>query len=173
MIRDLTSQAQPLKNHSKFKGKGLSGQSFLRLRRAKRGFAFGSVLHSPKSATLAVAIIPVTPQEESLSQGRPDWCGPYTAWEDWRFPPWVHSGFWSTVAMRCPPGVWPTKGRALGGFETDFFFFLRDGRTPVCGMEKTFCSDLTQGAAGFCAHAIFFMLQAWSTRGWGQICHFT
>ena len=63
MIRDLTSQAQPLKIHSKFKGKGPSGQSFLRLRRAKRGFAFGSVLHRPKSATLAVAIIPVTPQE--------------------------------------------------------------------------------------------------------------
>ena len=45
-------------------------QNFLRLRRAKRGFAFGSVLHSPKSATLAVAIIPVTPQEESLSRAR-------------------------------------------------------------------------------------------------------
>ena len=35
----------------------------------KRGFAFGSVLHSPKSATLAVAIILVTPQEGVAAPG--------------------------------------------------------------------------------------------------------
>ena len=51
----------PLKNHSKFSKTALWHQNFLRLRRAKRGFAFGTVPHSPESATLTVIIIPVTP----------------------------------------------------------------------------------------------------------------
>ena len=47
----------------------LMPQNFLRLRRAERGFAFGNELHCPKSATLTVAIIPVTPQERSPPRG--------------------------------------------------------------------------------------------------------
>ena len=35
-------------------------QNFLRLRRAVKGFAFGTVLDRPESATLAVTIIPVS-----------------------------------------------------------------------------------------------------------------
>ena len=55
----------PLKNHSKFSKTALWPQNFLRLRRAKRGFAFGTVPHSPESATLTVIIIPVTPDSSS------------------------------------------------------------------------------------------------------------
>ena len=62
MIMDLTSTAHPLKSHLNFKGNGISGQNFLRLRRAKRGFAWETVPDSPESATLAVTIIPVSPE---------------------------------------------------------------------------------------------------------------
>ena len=55
----------PLKNHSKFSKTALWPQNFLRLRRAKRGFAYGTVPHSPESATLTVTIIPVTPDSSS------------------------------------------------------------------------------------------------------------
>ena len=48
---------------SKIKENGFRAQNFLRLRRAERGFAFGAVLLTPKSATLTVTIIPVTPAE--------------------------------------------------------------------------------------------------------------
>ena len=51
----------PLKNHSKFSKTALWPQNFLRLRRAKGGFALGNVPHAPESATLTVTIIPVTP----------------------------------------------------------------------------------------------------------------
>ena len=61
MIMDLTSTAQPLKSHLNFKENGILGQNFLRLRRAKRGFAWETVPDSPESATLAVTIIPVSP----------------------------------------------------------------------------------------------------------------
>ena len=60
MIMDLTSTAHPLKSHLNFKENGIPGQIFLRLRRAKRRFAKGNVPDSPKSATLAVTIIPVS-----------------------------------------------------------------------------------------------------------------
>ena len=46
---------------SKIKENGFRAQNFLRLRRAERGFAFGAVLLTPKSATLTVTIIPVSP----------------------------------------------------------------------------------------------------------------
>ena len=45
---------------SKIKENGFRAQNFLRLRRAERGFAFGAVLLTPKSATLTVTIIPVS-----------------------------------------------------------------------------------------------------------------
>ena len=45
---------------SKIKENGFRAHNFPRLRRAERGFAFGTVLVSPKSATLTVTIIPVT-----------------------------------------------------------------------------------------------------------------
>ena len=51
--------AHPVKNHSKISKTALWPQIFLRLRRAKRGFALGRVLHSPESATRTVPIIPV------------------------------------------------------------------------------------------------------------------
>ena len=38
----------------------LWGQNFLRLRRAEKGFALGTVLDSPESATRIVTIIPVS-----------------------------------------------------------------------------------------------------------------
>ena len=57
MIRGLTSTAPSLKKHSKIKENGLSGQTFLRLRRAKWCFALGNVPHAPESATLTVTII--------------------------------------------------------------------------------------------------------------------
>ena len=44
-------------------------ENFPRLRRAERGFAFGTVLVSPKSATLTVTIIPVSPEGGSPSRG--------------------------------------------------------------------------------------------------------
>ena len=47
---------------SKIKENGFRAQHFPRLRRAERGFAFGTVLVSPKSATLTVTIIPVSPE---------------------------------------------------------------------------------------------------------------
>ena len=59
----------PLKNHSKFSKTALWPQNFLRLRRAKRGFAFGTVPHSPELATLTVTIIPVTPDSSSKPRG--------------------------------------------------------------------------------------------------------
>ena len=62
MIGDLISTADPLEIHSKFKENRLSGQKFLRLRRAKKGCALRA---QPESATLAVTIIPVSPQWES------------------------------------------------------------------------------------------------------------
>ena len=43
---------------------------FLRLRRAKRGFALGTVPDSPESATLAVTIIPVTLEGGVVTPGR-------------------------------------------------------------------------------------------------------
>ena len=61
----------PLKNHSKFSKTALWPQNFLRLRRAKRGFAFGTVPHSPELATLTVTIIPVTPDSSSKPRGAP------------------------------------------------------------------------------------------------------
>ena len=70
MIRGLTSTAPSLKKHSKIKENGLSGQNFLRLRRAKGSFAFGNVHHAPESATLTVPIIPVTPAEGVKTRGR-------------------------------------------------------------------------------------------------------
>ena len=45
---------------SKIKENGFRAHIFLRLRRAQRGFAFGAVLLTPKSATLTVTIIPVS-----------------------------------------------------------------------------------------------------------------
>ena len=62
--------AHPLKNHSKISKTALWPQNFLRLRRAERGFAFGTVLVSPKSATLTVTIIPVSPEGGSLPRVR-------------------------------------------------------------------------------------------------------
>ena len=47
---------------SKIKENGFRAHNFPRLRRAERGFAFGTVLVSPKSATLTVTIIPVSPE---------------------------------------------------------------------------------------------------------------
>jgi hypothetical protein len=64
----LSSSSNPLKNHSKIKENGFRAQSFLRLRRAERGFTFGTVLMSPKSATLTVTITPVGPEGGSPSQ---------------------------------------------------------------------------------------------------------
>ena len=69
MIRGLTSTAPSLKKHSKIKENGLSGQSFLRLRRAKGGFALGNVPHTPESATLTVTIIPVALDPPSKPRG--------------------------------------------------------------------------------------------------------
>ena len=46
---------------SKIKENGFRAHNFPRLRRAERGFAFGAVLLTPKSATLTVTIIPVSP----------------------------------------------------------------------------------------------------------------
>ena len=57
--------SQPFKNHSIFSKMAFGVQNFLRLRRAIKGFAFGTVLDRPESATLAVTIIPVSPQWES------------------------------------------------------------------------------------------------------------
>ena len=62
--------AHPLKNHSNFSKTALWPQKFPRLRRAKRRFAFGTVLHSPESATLAVTITPVSPEGESPPRER-------------------------------------------------------------------------------------------------------
>ena len=45
---------------SKIKENGFRAQNFPRLRRAERGFAFGAVLWTPKSATLTITIIPVS-----------------------------------------------------------------------------------------------------------------
>ena len=60
---------------SKIKENGFRAQNFLRLRRAARGFAFGTVLVSPKSATLAVTIIPVSPEGGVAAPGRaPNMC---------------------------------------------------------------------------------------------------
>ena len=47
---------------SKIKENGFRAHNFPRLRRAERGFAFVTVLVSPKSATLTVTIIPVSPE---------------------------------------------------------------------------------------------------------------
>ena len=63
------TSSNPLKNHSKIKENGFRAQNFPRLRRAERGFAFGTVLVSPKSATLTVTIIPVSPEGGSPPQG--------------------------------------------------------------------------------------------------------
>ena len=43
-------------------------QIFLRLRRAKRGFALGNVPHTPESATLTVTIIPVALHEYDIKK---------------------------------------------------------------------------------------------------------
>ena len=59
------SVAHEGQSHSKFSKTALWPQNFLRLRRARRGFAFGTVPHSPESATLTVIIIPVTPDSSS------------------------------------------------------------------------------------------------------------
>ena len=67
MIMDLATMAHPPKNHSKLSQNGISGQNFLRLRRAKRGFAYGTVLDNPGSATLVGTLIPV---------GSEGWCPP-------------------------------------------------------------------------------------------------
>ena len=64
------TSSNPLKNHSKIKENGFRAQNFPRLRRAERGFAFGAVLLTPKSATLTVTIIPVSPEGGAPSQGR-------------------------------------------------------------------------------------------------------
>ena len=61
MIRDLTSLARPLKNHSKFKENGLLAKIFSACGALNRGFAWGTVTDSQKSATLAVTITPVAP----------------------------------------------------------------------------------------------------------------
>ena len=53
---------------SKIKENGFRAHNFPRLRRAERGFAFGTVLVSPKSATLTVTIIPVSPEGGSPPQ---------------------------------------------------------------------------------------------------------
>ena len=66
---DLHNHEFPLRNTQICSKMALMPQNFLRLRRAERGFAFGSELHSPKSATLTVAIIPVTPQEGVAAPG--------------------------------------------------------------------------------------------------------
>ena len=55
----------PLKITQKCSKMAFGAQNFPRLRRALRGFAEGTVLDSPESATHAVAIIPVTPDPES------------------------------------------------------------------------------------------------------------
>ena len=70
MIMDLATMAHTPKNHSKISKMAYYGQNFLRLRRAKRGFAFGTVPHIPESATLAVTIIPVTSDAPSKSRGK-------------------------------------------------------------------------------------------------------
>ena len=61
------SSSNPLKNQ---KENGFRAQNFLRLRRAERGFAFGTVLVSPKSATLTVTIIPVSPEGGVAAPGK-------------------------------------------------------------------------------------------------------
>ena len=53
------------KHATKFSKKAFRAPKFRRLRRAIRGFAFGTVSSSPESATLAVTIIPVSPERES------------------------------------------------------------------------------------------------------------
>ena len=55
------STFQAAQIRSKFKENGFRAQNFLRLRRAERGFAFVAVKLTPKSATLTVTIIPVSP----------------------------------------------------------------------------------------------------------------
>ena len=69
MIRGFTSTAQPLKITQNCSKTAFGAQNFLRLRRAVRGFAFGTVLDSPKSATLAVTIIPVSLRSEVAVPG--------------------------------------------------------------------------------------------------------
>ena len=49
-------------NTPKFSKKAFRAQNFRRLRRAIRGFAYRTVPDSPESATLAVTIIPVSPE---------------------------------------------------------------------------------------------------------------
>ena len=58
----------PLKITQNFSKTAFRAQNFPRLRRALRGFASGSVPVSPESATLAVTIIPVTPQDVRRSR---------------------------------------------------------------------------------------------------------
>ena len=64
---------------SKIKENGFRAHHFPRLRRAERGFAFGTVLVSPKSATLTVTIIPVTLAVGVETRGEPLFCVPLCA----------------------------------------------------------------------------------------------